>query len=129
MNKKALSPVVASIILITATVVASIAVAAWMGALAFTFIDTGDKVSFSVPIPHRYNATHVLYFIQEDSANYHRFSKKSTIFVPLPYNVTGEVPEKTKLIVQVTYFKEVSPSMYENVGNSKFTVIVFGEEV
>jgi len=38
--KKALSPVVASIILIAVTVAVSIAVAAWMGALTFTFMAT-----------------------------------------------------------------------------------------
>jgi len=36
-SKKALSPVVASIILIAVTVAVSIAVAAWMGALTFQF--------------------------------------------------------------------------------------------
>jgi flagellin-like protein len=39
-NRKALSPVVASIILIAVTVAVSIAVAAWMGALTFTFTST-----------------------------------------------------------------------------------------
>ena len=39
-NKKALSPVVAAIILIAVTVAVSIAVAAWMGALTFTFMRT-----------------------------------------------------------------------------------------
>jgi len=37
-SRKALSPVVASIILIAVTVAVSIAVAAWMGALTFTFM-------------------------------------------------------------------------------------------
>ena len=37
-NAKALSPVVAAIILIAVTVAVSIAVAAWMGALTFTFM-------------------------------------------------------------------------------------------
>ena len=37
-SKKALSPVVAAIILIAVTVAVSIAVAAWMGALTFTFM-------------------------------------------------------------------------------------------
>ena len=41
-NKKALSPVVASIILIAVTVAVSIAVAAWMGALTFTFTRTEE---------------------------------------------------------------------------------------
>jgi flagellin-like protein len=39
-NKKALSPVVASIILIAVTVAVSIAVAAWMGALSVGFMQT-----------------------------------------------------------------------------------------
>jgi flagellin-like protein len=39
-NVKALSPVVASIILIAVTVAVSIVVAAWMGALTFTFTAT-----------------------------------------------------------------------------------------
>jgi len=40
--RKALSPVVASIILIAVTVAVSIAVAAWMGALTFTFMGTEE---------------------------------------------------------------------------------------
>jgi len=42
-SRKALSPVVAAIILIAVTVAVSIAVAAWMGALTFTFMGT-EKV-------------------------------------------------------------------------------------
>jgi len=41
-SKKALSPVVASIILIAVTVAVSIAVAAWMGALTFSFMGTEE---------------------------------------------------------------------------------------
>ena len=41
-HRKALSPVVAAIILIAVTVAVSIAVAAWMGALTFTFMDTEE---------------------------------------------------------------------------------------
>ena len=41
-SRKALSPVVASIILIAVTVAVSIAVAAWMGALTFTFTKTEE---------------------------------------------------------------------------------------
>jgi flagellin-like protein len=41
-NRKALSPVVAAIILIAVTVAVSIAVAAWMGALTFTFMQTEE---------------------------------------------------------------------------------------
>jgi flagellin-like protein len=41
-SKRALSPVVAAIILIAVTVAVSIAVAAWMGALTFTFMKTEE---------------------------------------------------------------------------------------
>jgi flagellin-like protein len=45
-KRKALSPVVASIILIAVTVAVSIAVAAWMGALTFSFTNT-EQVSIT----------------------------------------------------------------------------------
>jgi len=45
-NAKALSPVVASIILIAVTVAVSIAVAAWMGALSIGFMET-EQLSIS----------------------------------------------------------------------------------
>ena len=57
-SKKALSPVVASIILIAVTVAVSIAVAAWMGALTFTFtavenlqMPTNSEVTFGTGTP------------------------------------------------------------------------------
>ncbi|MBX5326157.1 MAG: archaellin/type IV pilin N-terminal domain-containing protein [Candidatus Bathyarchaeia archaeon] len=45
-SRKALSPVVAAIILIAVTVAVSIAVAAWMGALTFSFTST-EQVSIT----------------------------------------------------------------------------------
>jgi flagellin-like protein len=45
-SRKALSPVVASIILIAVTVAVSIAVAAWMGALSFNFMAT-EQISIT----------------------------------------------------------------------------------
>ena len=47
-SKKALSPVVAAIILIAVTVAVSIAVAAWMGSLTFTFMDTEEMKITSI---------------------------------------------------------------------------------
>jgi len=56
-SKKALSPVVAAIILIAVTVAVSIAVAAWMGALTFTFMKTEElkitSVTFSGTSPNK----------------------------------------------------------------------------
>ena len=48
-SKKALSPVVASIILIAVTVAVSIAVAAWMGALSFSFMSSGEQLNVGSP--------------------------------------------------------------------------------
>ena len=48
-NVKALSPVVASIILIAVTVAVSIAVAAWMGALSFGFMSSGEQLQLGYP--------------------------------------------------------------------------------
>lgn len=50
-SKKALSPVVASIILIAVTVAVSIAVAAWMGALTFTFTKTEELAITHMTFP------------------------------------------------------------------------------
>ncbi len=56
-SKKALSPVVASIILIAVTVAVSIAVAAWMGALTFTFMKTETYNVVSMSFSGASNAT------------------------------------------------------------------------
>jgi flagellin-like protein len=56
-SKKALSPVVASIILIAVTVAVSIAVAAWMGALTFTFMKTETYNIVSMSFTGASNAT------------------------------------------------------------------------
>jgi flagellin-like protein len=50
-SKKALSPVVAAIILIAVTVAVSIAVAAWMGSLTFTFMETEEMIITKVEFP------------------------------------------------------------------------------
>ncbi|MFC1486503.1 archaellin/type IV pilin N-terminal domain-containing protein [Thermoproteota archaeon] len=47
-SKKALSPVVAAIILIAVTVAVSIAVAAWMGSMTFNFMETEQMSITSV---------------------------------------------------------------------------------
>jgi flagellin-like protein len=56
-NKKALSPVVASIILIAVTVAVSIAVAAWMGALTFSFMGTSSINIYNMTFQGTSNTT------------------------------------------------------------------------
>lgn len=48
-SRKALSPVVASVILIAATVAVSIAVAVWSGALTFSFMNNGEQLKTGSP--------------------------------------------------------------------------------
>jgi flagellin-like protein len=55
-SKKALSPVVAAIILIAVTVAVSIAVAAWMGSLTIGFMETSELTVVEVLYP---DATHM----------------------------------------------------------------------
>jgi flagellin-like protein len=56
-NKKALSPVIASIILIAVTVAVSIAVAAWMGALSIGFMGSSSVTITNVEFESGYNVT------------------------------------------------------------------------
>lgn len=65
-NKKALSPVVASIILIAVTVAVSIAVAAWMGALTIGFMGSSSITITNVD------------FATEDTTNYLNITVKNT---------------------------------------------------
>lgn len=60
-SKRALSPVVASIILIAVTVAVSIAVAAWMGALSFGFMGSGE--SLQVGTPYGWTSTSVNVYV------------------------------------------------------------------
>jgi flagellin-like protein len=56
-SRKALSPVVASIILIAVTVAVSIAVAAWMGALTFNFMGSSSMTITNTLFSGTTNAT------------------------------------------------------------------------
>jgi len=63
-SRKALSPVVASIILIAVTVAVSIAVAAWMGALTFNFmaVEQGQVTNLAFTTGTALNGTVVVTF-------------------------------------------------------------------
>jgi flagellin-like protein len=95
-SKKALSPVVASIILIAVTVAVSIAVAAWMGALTFTFMKTEELKITEVTFP----ATNVvtLHITNTGSATlsvskaYVDNVEKTITAVTVFTNTTGTVP-------------------------------------
>jgi flagellin-like protein len=56
-SKKALSPVIAAIILIAVTVAVSIAVAAWMGSLSMGFMETKELTITDMTFPDAGNIT------------------------------------------------------------------------
>ncbi len=49
-NAKALSPVIASIILIAVTVAVSVVVAAWMGGISLGFMNNAEQITLSNPV-------------------------------------------------------------------------------
>lgn len=108
-NVKALSPVVASIILIAVTVAVSIAVAAWMGALSFDFTIESRKL-YTVAIPQRFNATHAKCYAPHTLSG----------FVELPCNMTFKEHSDFKL--EVFYFVKVGDGVFEEVGSALFSI-------
>ena len=93
-SKKALSPVIATIILIAVTVAVSLAVAAWMGALTFSFTTTeqitytsyiwgtGDK-NITLTVENTGPATLTINNVEQDgaTANY-KINGTSTLLMP-----------------------------------------------
>jgi len=107
-SKKALSPVVASIILIAVTVAVSIAVAAWMGALTFTFTKTEElkitsvvweplKTGFNVTVRNTGPATLIISKFYIDDVD-----KTSQVLPTIPAGGT-EVPKGNTKDFQVTF--------------------------
>jgi len=117
-SRKALSPVVASIILIAVTVAVSIAVAAWMGALSGMFMGGAEQVSI---VDVRYNTsgyyveievsnsgtdTVTISDIRIDGTSYTSFNGTTgTLNPPLPY----DIPKGTKVTFKITWTQATWP--------------------
>lgn len=120
--KKALSPVVASIILIAVTVAVSIAVAAWMGALTFSFMGTeqltlskitwSGNTSFNITV---INTGTKDVSINQIAVNYAVVTTTITPTLPYPLKATGTPTQKT-LVFKVMY-------AYSNGTNYDISVI------
>lgn len=121
-NRKAFSPVLASIILIAVTVAVSIAVAAWMGALSNSY--SSPYVSFEYQIPKKYNAT-IVSFNAEGKGSL--FSASATL-VNLPHVVKGTVLNNTRVQISVTYYQVLEQQSnifeYKKVGDHTFELLV-----
>jgi flagellin-like protein len=118
MNRRALSPVVASIILIAVTVAVSIAVAAWMGAITFTFIRFyGSDASLqrtTILIPSFSNATHCIYYSQYASSN------DSLVRLPYHFNITLQ----SSFDLSVRYYQQVADNIYVDLGLRTYKIAV-----
>jgi len=123
-SRKALSPVVASIILIAVTVAVSIAVAAWMG--AFNPPGKVQRAIVHFTIPKLANATHVS--VPSIWRDYMKESGCS--FEPLPRNITIEwiyAIGNTNLgyrseSLHVTYWRQIDKGLYERVCEKDYIV-------
>jgi flagellin-like protein len=75
-NSKALSPVVASIILIAVTVAVSVVVAAWMGGMSLGLINNAEQVTATNPV---FTTTDVTLTIRNSGASSITISADGTI--------------------------------------------------
>ena len=101
-SRKALSPVIAAIILIAVTVAVSIAVAAWMGAISFTFMGTEE-----LKIKTHSWATDVSYidlFVQNTGATTLTLDDAQVNNLsPTSHNATGTLAAGVTARVRITY--------------------------
>jgi len=128
-GEKALSPVVATIILIAVTVAVSIAIAAWMGTITFTFMKTYEQHKFTIQIPNLLNATHVTYWIGQEAifSTVYNETKKA---MPLPLNVTIQTSyTQLTLTLIVQYYNEIALNVFEDLGQKRFQIFLESEGV
>jgi flagellin-like protein len=99
-SKKALSPVVAAIILIAVTVAVSIAVAAWMGALTFTFMKT-EELKF---VSHTWGASnaYIDLKVRNTGTSPLTLSGAEVNSASATANATGTVAANAETIVRIT---------------------------
>jgi flagellin-like protein len=93
-NKKALSPVVAAIILIAVTVAVSIAVAAWMGSLTLGFMENSELTITHIDFTHG-NSTEGRIFVNVTNSGTSKFTVKNI-------RVNGEISSNWSFDVSAT---------------------------
>jgi flagellin-like protein len=113
-SKKALSPVVASIILIAVTVAVSIAVAAWMGALSFSFMGSGEQLNVGSPYGWTSSTANVSMVVSCPGGSavtigYVRINGTSCYFTPLT------VAPTTSAILNATYTGDFVSGYYYTI--------------
>jgi len=119
-SRKALSPVVAAIILIAVTVAVAIAVAAWMGALTLTFMRLAEEPLLAYEIPAYSNATHVKWWIGNNDLN---CRNQSSSIIELPTEAWIRTPQHN-IWLTVTYYKEISPNLFKKIAEVTYDIKV-----
>jgi len=133
-NKKSINPILAFIILIALTIVVSVIVAAWMGAISFTFLKSNQTTitpsqgkiieNMTIQIPVKYGATHVDYSLE---TGYLFGTIKSESIKKLPLNITFSVKrlnDGQKLQLKVTYYCELTPNVFQKIDRKEYIVNV-----
>jgi flagellin-like protein len=119
-SRKALSPVVAAIILIAVTVAVSIAVAAWFGAL--TFMKTEEEPFLAYEVPAYSIATHVKWWIGNNDLG---CWNQSSSIIKLPTEAWLRKPQHN-IWLTVTYYKEISPNLFKKIAEVTYDIKVEG---
>ena len=108
-NVKALSPVVASIILIAVTVAVSIAVAAWMGALTFTFTNTEQILITRLEFGPSANPSYIVVTVNNTGTSPVTINEawinnvKHTVTYPVsPSQLPAIIPANQGLVLNIT---------------------------
>lgn len=113
-SRKALSPVVASMILIAVTVAVSIAVAAWMGALTFTFMYKYKYENEIFVVPEAFNATHI---------QIHGLVSNQTGISELPVTIKFSM-NYDEVTITIDYYIQVSEGLFEKLGTREYTLFL-----
>lgn len=138
-NKRALSPVIAAIILIVVTVAVSIAVAFWLGALTFGFMDTNDvedAMILIVPVP-KFALEGLLYYeyvvertqpiLFEDDViqqcEITTLDPSNIIAFTITLDIT-DVLTGTRLKLTVKYYESLQGCFYEPLDEKEYIIIV-----
>ena len=114
-SKKALSPVVASIILIAVTVAVSIAVAAWMGALTIGFMGTEElKITNAAFTDNTSEPDYIDLTVRNQGTTAVTISTASVNGANMAFNQTAAIPANTVAVVRLSYTTDlVDGNSYE----------------
>ena len=120
-SKKALSPVVAAIILIAVTVAVSIAVAAWMGSLTIGFMETTELTVTDVTFTPGTNTTGVILLSVVNSGTSDATVTQArvngdSIILSTPVSIAAGDPGSISLTHAVTAGSKYAISLFANDG-------------